>query len=74
MLIHSGAEDYNAGLWMWGKYVARLQAATSSGQPVLWSVSREGGHDALLYGGPAAFADALAFFFWQLGDPAFQPE
>ena len=49
-------------------------AATTSGKPVLWNVSREGGHDSLLYGGPDAFADALAFFLWQLGDPSFQPE
>lgn len=67
VLVHTGATDYNAGPGLAAKYVARLQAATTSGRPVLWDFSREGGHDSYLFGGAGPMADALAFMFWQLG-------
>jgi prolyl oligopeptidase len=54
---------------------ARLQVSTNSGKPVLLRVDYDAGHglgstktqnDELL-------ADELAFLFWQLGVPEFQP-
>ena len=54
---------------------ARLQAATSSGRPVILRVDYDAGHgigstksqrDALI-------ADELAFFYWQIGEAAYQP-
>jgi prolyl oligopeptidase len=55
---------------------ATLQAATSSGKPILLRVDYEGGHGGI--GGTkhqAAImaADEYTFLLWNTGDPAFQP-
>ena len=57
------------------KMTARLQAATSSGKPVLLRVDYDAGH-----GGIGAtrtqhtnlLTDQYSFLLWQLGDPDFQ--
>ena len=63
--------------WQVDKMAARLQAATSSGKPVLLRVSYHGGHQ-IIGGTEAQFqetlADEMSFLLWQLGDPAFQPK
>jgi prolyl oligopeptidase len=57
------------------KLTARLQAATSSGRPVLLRVDYGGGHG----GGSGENeqqeeeADRLTFLLWQFGVPGFQP-
>ena len=54
---------------------ARLQAATTSGKPVLLRVDYGGGH----FGGGGATedqertADSWSFLLWQFGVPEFQP-
>jgi prolyl oligopeptidase len=54
---------------------ARLQAATSSGKPVLLRVDYGGGHG----GGSGRdgyrerLADSWSFLLWQFGVPEFQP-
>jgi prolyl oligopeptidase len=55
---------------------ARLQAATSSGKPVLLSVSYDSGHGIgdTRAQEDAAFADELSFILWQTGAPDFQPK
>ena len=55
---------------------ARLQAATSSGKPVLLRVDFAGGHGTM--GGTKQqeyekAADEMSFLLWQLGVPNFQP-
>jgi len=74
VLAITGANDPRVAPWIVGKFAARLQAATSSGKPVLLRVDYDAGHGYL--GSSRAQAQALAtdqysFLFWQLGDPAF---
>ena len=75
VLLSIGANDARIAGWQAGKMAARLQAASSSGKPVLLRVDFESGH------GPGTarprreeeLADIYSFLLWQLGDPAFQP-
>ena len=54
--------------------VAELQAATTSGKPVLLRVNYEGGHGAdTTSEKQEATADSLSFLLWQAGTPEFQP-
>lgn len=59
------------------KMAARLQAATSSGKPILLRVDYQGGHGAM--GGTEKqvqeqLADEWSFLLWQFGVPEFQPK
>lgn len=44
VLLTTGRNDPRVAIWQPGKMAARLQAATSSGQPVLLRVEEHGGH------------------------------
>jgi prolyl oligopeptidase len=75
VLLTTGANDPRVAPWVAAKMTARLQASTHSGKPVLLRVDYDAGHglgstktqnDELL-------ADELAFLFWQLGVPEYQP-
>ena len=76
VLLTVGMNDPRVDPWESAKMTARLQAATSSGKPVLLRVDYAGGH-----GGIGATeqqwqeskADQWSFLLWQLGDPDFQP-
>lgn len=77
VLLMTGANDPRVDPWQMDKMAARLQAATSSGKPVLLGVSYRGGHDTM--GGTEAefqetLADQTSFLLWQLGVPEFQPK
>jgi prolyl oligopeptidase len=70
----TGMNDPRVNPWHAAKMAARLQAATTSGRPVLLRVDGEAGH----FGGAMSsnlesFADEIAFLLWQLGQPGFQP-
>lgn len=74
VLAITGANDPRVAPWIVAKFAARLQAASTSGKPVLLRVDYDAGHGYL--GSSRAQAQALAtdedaFLFWQLGDPAF---
>jgi prolyl oligopeptidase len=75
VLLTTGINDPRVDPWMPGKMTARLQAATSSGKPVLLRVDYGGGHG----GGSGekqhqeAIADRWSFLLWQFGVPGFQP-
>jgi prolyl oligopeptidase len=75
-LITVGVNDHRAPPWMGAEMAARLQAASTSGEPVLLRVDFEGGHHTM---GVAKddtavqFADTFAFVLRAAGDPAFQP-
>jgi prolyl oligopeptidase len=76
VLFSVGVNDPRVDPWESGKMAAHLQAATSSGKPVLLRVNYGGGHF-----GPGGLqelqestADVLSFLLWQLGDPDFQPK
>jgi len=77
VLLETGENDPRVAPWQVDKMAARLQAATSSGKPVLLRVSYHGGHQ-IIGGTEAQFqetlADEMSFLLWQLGDPAFQPK
>jgi prolyl oligopeptidase len=76
MLAVTGANDPRVAPWIVGKFAARLQAATSSGKPVLLRVDYDAGHGFLNSSRTQAqllTTDEYSFLFWQLGDPAFAP-
>jgi prolyl oligopeptidase len=75
VLLHTGMNDPRVDPWMMAKMTARLQAATSSGQPVLLRVDYQNGHSSGVTKQQRleTFTDACAFLFWQLGHPEFQP-
>lgn len=75
VLLTTGINDPRVPSFESAKMAAHLQAATSSGYPILLRVDYDAGHgigstkvqyDHLL-------ADKLAFMFWQFGMPGFQP-
>ncbi|HEY1429051.1 MAG TPA: prolyl oligopeptidase family serine peptidase, partial [Candidatus Tumulicola sp.] len=71
----TGLNDPRVPTWMVAKMIARLQAATSSGKPVLLRVDYDAGHGI----GSSRTqqmnerADEWTFLLWQLGDTEFQP-
>jgi len=74
-LFAVGINDAHLRPWQSVKMVARLQAATTSGKPVLLYVDYQGGHDV---GNTAAeyearLANSWSFLLWQFGEPEFQP-
>jgi len=74
VLLTTGINDPRVDPWQMNKMTARLQAATSSGKPVLLRVDYDAGH-----GGIGAtksqhttlLTDQYSFLLWQLGDPEF---
>jgi prolyl oligopeptidase len=75
VLIAVGMDDPDADPAQAARLAARLQQATTSGNPVLLRVDFAGA-DALARAAPRrdeALADIFAFLFWQLGDARFQP-
>jgi len=74
VLLTTGVNDPRVNPWQPGKLAARLQAATTSGKPVLLYVDYGGGH-----GGSTEQqyqedrANCWSFLLWQFGAPEFQP-
>lgn len=75
VLLTTGINDPRVDPWQMNKMTARLQAASSSGRPILLRVDYDAGH-----GGIGAtrtqhtnlLTDQYSFLLWQLGDPDFQ--
>jgi prolyl oligopeptidase len=69
VLLTHGINDPRVDPWMSGKMTARLQAASSSGKPILFRVNYSAGHGA----GPSrdqylqVTADQMSFLLWQFG-------
>ena len=75
VLLTTGINDPRVAPWEPAKMTARLQAATSSGKPVLLRVDYDAGHGI---GSTKAqrddeLADEYAFLLWQFGLAPFQP-
>ncbi len=75
VLFTTGANDPRVAPWQMAKIAARVQAATSSGRPVLLRVDYDAGHGI---GSSRAqqqeyLADLWSFALWQMGDSGFQP-
>jgi prolyl oligopeptidase len=68
VLAMTAINDDRVPPWQVAKLVARLQAATTSGKPVLLYVDWTGGHS---FGFPPA--NRYSFMLWQMGFPEFQP-
>jgi prolyl oligopeptidase len=75
IIFSTGANDPRVAPWHMAKMTARVQAATSSGRPVLLRIDYDAGHgigsSASQY--ESELADLWSFALWQMGDPAFQP-
>lgn len=75
VLLTTGINDPRVDPWQMDKMTARLQAATSSGKPVLLRVDYDAGHGgigATRSQHTALLTDQFSFLLWQLGDPDFQ--
>jgi prolyl oligopeptidase len=70
----AGWNDPRVAPWEPGKFVAALQAASTSGRPVLLKVNYDNGHftedRSVTF---KNFAGQAAFMLWQTGHPEFQP-
>ncbi len=69
VLLTAGLNDPRVAAWMQMKLAARLQAATSSGKPVLLRIDYQGGHvqGATRREEEEKLADTYAFLLAQLG-------
>jgi prolyl oligopeptidase len=75
VMLTTGINDPRVDPWQAAKMTARLQAATSSGKPILLRVDYDAGHG---FGSgkkqrSELLADELSFLLWQFGDHDFQP-
>jgi prolyl oligopeptidase len=76
VMLTTGSNDPRVAPWQAAKMTARLQAATSSGRPILLRVDYDAGHGlgSTKTQRDEERADEDAFLFWQLGVPEFQPK
>jgi prolyl oligopeptidase len=77
VLLETGMNDPRVDPWEMAKMTARLQAATSSGKPVVLRVDYAGGHGTMGAARAQAyeqFADEWSFLLWQFGVPGFRPK
>lgn len=74
-LVIASINDPRVAAWESAKLVARLQAATTSGKPVLLRLNFDAGHGmGTMRQSELGRADAWSFALWQTGDPDFQPK
>jgi prolyl oligopeptidase len=75
VMVTTGWNDPRVASWEPGKMAARLQAATSSGKPVLLRVDYDAGHGigSTKTQRDETFGDIFSFAFWQFGVAGFQP-
>jgi prolyl oligopeptidase len=75
VLLTTGFNDPRVASWQPGKMTARLQAASSSGKPVLLRVDYDAGHGigSTKTQRERELADQMSFAMWQFGIDGFQP-
>ena len=75
VLVTTGINDPRVDAWEAAKMAARLQAATSSGKPVLLRIDYDAGHGigSTKKQQYEERADEIAFLLWQFGVKGFQP-
>jgi prolyl oligopeptidase len=73
VLLTGGFDDPRVSVWEPAKMAARLQAATSSGKPVLLRIEFDAGHGigSTRAQFDAEQADEFSFLLWQMGAPGF---
>jgi prolyl oligopeptidase len=76
VLLTTGINDPRVDAWEAAKMAARLQAATSSGKPVLLRIDYDAGHGigSTKRQQYDERADVFAFLLWQAGVAGYQPE
>lgn len=73
VVIKSAPDDYNYGSSATtAKYVARLQAANRSANPIVW-LEQPGGHSWLFDGNPDGDAQLMAWLLQQVASPVKSP-
>jgi prolyl oligopeptidase len=74
LFIH-GLNDPRVDVWHSAKTAARLQAATSSGKPILLRLDDQAGHGigSTALQGYSKLADIYSFLLWQFGKTALVP-
>jgi prolyl oligopeptidase len=74
-LLTTGINDPRVPAWESMKMAARLQAASTSGKPVLLRIQYDGGHGigSTKKQRQELAADRWSFMLWQFGDARFQP-
>jgi len=74
VMLTTGRNDPRVAPWESDKMTARLQAATTSGKPILLRVDYEAGHGigSTKTQVEQELADEWSFLFWQFGDARFQ--
>lgn len=75
VMVTTGFNDPRVISWEPGKMAARLEAATSSGKPILLRVDYDAGHG---FGSTKSqreqeLADEMSFILWQFGVAGFRP-
>ena len=75
VILTTGINDPRVEPWQSAKMAACLQAATTSGKPVLLRVDYEAGHGigSTKKQNEVLRADVWSFLLWQFGLPGFQP-
>jgi prolyl oligopeptidase len=75
VLLTTGVNDPRVAPWEAAKMTARLQAATSSGKPILLRIDYDAGHGigSTKSQHDIELADELSFLFWQLGVTGYTP-
>ncbi|MGO9824301.1 MAG: prolyl oligopeptidase family serine peptidase [Terriglobales bacterium] len=75
VILATGMNDARVDPWQSAKMAARLQAATSSGKPVLLRIDYGGGHGSSSEKELNEWtADEWSFLLWQFGVREFQPQ
>jgi prolyl oligopeptidase len=74
VLLTTGVHDPRVDSWQMAKMTARLQAASTSGKPILLRVEYDAGHGigSTKSQRIAETADEWSFLLWQFGDKDFQ--
>jgi prolyl oligopeptidase len=74
VLLMHGVNDPRVDYWHSSKMAARLQAASTSGKPVLLNLDFDAGHGigSTKLQRQREIADIYSFIFWQAGHPQFQ--
>ncbi len=72
--LTAGLNDARVVAWQPGKFVARMQEASSSNKPILFSVDKKGGHgfESTKDKQNNELANIISFALWQTGHPDYQ--
>jgi prolyl oligopeptidase len=76
VMLYHGYNDPRVAVWHSAKMAARLQRASSSGNPVLLNVDYQAGHGvgSAQASVNAQRADIVSFMFWQFGMEGWSPQ